>query len=196
MTTATAPAFTIDAIVTTLDDWTATFRPRFGRYWAEHSGESDGSIVVGFSDNRDAERLALMLRSGTTGLRHAGYDAEAEFLGDHLHRVRVRPPATATPPAPPAPRLPGVHYYDGHTPDEWAAFIDAMHSGDAVEIDVSMYWYWLEVLPPATMRETYDFPDGPVRSQFGFAEGWDYITAFWKAEGRYFCRRTTVMNRG
>jgi len=43
---------------------------------------------------------------------------------------------------------PKVHSYTDETPDAWNDFIAAMHSGEVVEIDEEMYFYWLEVLPP------------------------------------------------
>ncbi len=99
-------------------------------------------------------------------------------------------------------RLP-VHRHEDKTPGAWAAFIAAMHSGEQFECDQEMYVYWLEVLPPAFMGREVTWPDGQkVKAHFGFAEGEDYITAFWCVGGswwaetgvRYFGRRTNILN--
>jgi hypothetical protein len=73
-----------------------------------------------------------------------------------------------------------VHCYEDKSPGAWDEFIKAMHSGQVFECDEEMYYYWLEVLPPAYMGKNVVLPDGQkVRAHFGFAEGADYITAFW-----------------
>jgi len=102
----------------------------------------------------------------------------------------------------------------------WDEFIAAMRSGEQFECDEEMYYYWLEVLPPKYLKNPVTWPDGQsVRSHFGFAEGADYIVAFWmtgkeklveKPEGgivctlhraaepgaRFFGRMTNVLSRG
>ena len=94
--------------------------------------------------------------------------------------------------------------------DDWQGgagdFLTAMHSGQVFECDEDMYYYWLEVLPPSYLKNPVTLPDGQqVRSDFGFAEGAEPITAFWKtkdrkdgaeADGvRFFGCRTKIMNR-
>lgn len=54
---------------------------------------------------------------------------------------------------------------------------------------------------PVYMNRTVKLPgDGKVVRAFGFAEGADYITAFWeeRIDGakHYFCQRTEQMARG
>lgn len=37
------------------------------------------------------------------------------------------------------------------TPEEWEQLMTAMHSGEQVRVHESIYWYFLEVLPPKYM---------------------------------------------
>jgi hypothetical protein len=90
-----------------------------------------------------------------------------------------------------------IHRYDDRTAGAWDAFIKAMDSGEQFECDEGMYDYWLGVLPPRFMGKYVSWPDGQqVLAGFGFAEGADYITAFWKVGERFFGRRTNIMARG
>lgn len=91
--------------------------------------------------------------------------------------------------------------YDQETPGAWASFIEAMHSGEEIEIDDEIYYYFLEVLPPVFMNRTLPFPDPkhPMRYDFGLAEGAEKIVAFWRTGSqetgfRYYCRQTPFMN--
>ena len=86
------------------------------------------------------------------------------------------------------------------TYDEWtggnSAFIKAMLSGQAFECDEEMWEYWLGVLPPVYPPNPVTMPDGSkVRADFGFAEGYELITVFWRKDGRFFGCRTNLMNR-
>ena len=91
--------------------------------------------------------------------------------------------------------------------EEWTEFIKVMHSGEIFEADEEMAYYWLEVLPPVFMGRDILFLPGheghPMRVWFGFAEGAEPITVFWrnlyknpheKAEYRYFGQRTNKIN--
>ena len=85
---------------------------------------------------------------------------------------------------------------------DWSEFIAKMHSGDALEVDSEIFYYFLEVLPPVFMGRT-------IRGQrysFGMAEGEETIVGFWKVKSlfpavyppdgmRYFCRDLGIMNR-
>jgi hypothetical protein len=83
-----------------------------------------------------------------------------------------------------------------HTRENWDELINAMHSGAVIEIDEEVFDYFLEVLPPAYMGRVVTLPCGETRRvAFGFAEGYEPITAFWSAGGRNFCQRTKEMNR-
>lgn len=85
------------------------------------------------------------------------------------------------------------------TPEEWKGFINVMRSGLTVQIDEEMYFYWLEVLPPAYMGRVrkIDVLDNGifelVPCAFGFAEGIDYITDFWKKDGKFYCKLSDVL---
>lgn len=89
-----------------------------------------------------------------------------------------------------------------YTQNNWDETIAAMRSGQETEIDHDIWHHFLEVLPPAGMPWDAVFDDGTERQgcSFGFAEGLDYVTAFWTTgkdkDGtkRYFCRRTAQMN--
>ena len=75
------------------------------------------------------------------------------------------------------------------------AFIAAMESGKPFEMDEESWYYWLEVLPPVYMGRTVLLANGEtVKAHFGFAEGAEIITAFWKSDGRYFGCRTNEYN--
>lgn len=53
--------------------------------------------------------------------------------------------------------------YGDSKPDEWYRLIDEMESGKTVKIHDSVWWYFLEVLPPRRMGHNW----------FVFAEGDD-----------------------
>ena len=79
---------------------------------------------------------------------------------------------------------------------EWDGFIAAMHSGEVFECDQEMYYYWLEVLPPAYLKNPVTLPNGEqVRADFGFAEGPELITVFWRKGERFFGCRTNIRRR-
>ena len=81
--------------------------------------------------------------------------------------------------------------------DDWQEFIPRMRSGHLAEITGRMFFYWLEVLPPRYMNKTVKCCDGKERKvDFGFAEGYDRVTAFWQDGERYFCIRTDQWSKG
>jgi len=75
-------------------------------------------------------------------------------------------------------------------PDDWWSFVDAMRSGDRVEMDGGMWNYWLNVLPPVYMNRTID----GRHYSFGIAEGRDRVVDFWREGGRLYCRRSERLN--
>lgn len=82
------------------------------------------------------------------------------------------------------------------------AFVSARDRGERCEVDEEMYWYFLEVLPPQFMGEVVTLCDGDsIRADFGFAEGAERITAFWKARPTqgdpvYYAQHTNKIARG
>lgn len=82
--------------------------------------------------------------------------------------------------------------------DGMKAFLPDMHSGQVFECDEQMYRYFLEVLPPVWMAKTIRLNGQRVFTNFGFAEGAELVTAFWKSKNgktlRYFGCRTDIMN--
>ena len=108
------------------------------------------------------------------------------------------------------------------TPGNWKEFIAVMQSGQRFEIDEKMFYYWLEVLPPVFMNREIDYLPGHEvnvrksnvcqveidylpghegrrqRVDFGFAEGAEAITVFWRdlEKRRFYGQRTNKINEG
>ena len=84
--------------------------------------------------------------------------------------------------------------------EEWKEFIAARDSGEKFEVNEEMFYYWLEVLPPRFMNKDITFLPGheghPMRIDFGFAEGREEITVFWRSAAgkRFFGQRTGKIN--
>lgn len=83
--------------------------------------------------------------------------------------------------------------------ETWKEFMDAMHSGQPFECDEEMFMYWLEVLPPRYMGEMKNINGKEHLCSFGFAEGRDLITDFWREKDEsgvihYFGRRSNRIN--
>ena len=75
--------------------------------------------------------------------------------------------------------------------ENWKETIDAMDSCQAHEINEEVFYYFLEVLPPVFMGKKFLFADGKIRwCSFGFAEGAEPVTVFWKEKEKYFLQRT------
>ncbi|HEY7154848.1 MAG TPA: hypothetical protein VH575_12875 [Gemmataceae bacterium] len=89
---------------------------------------------------------------------------------------------------------PRVYRYNDPAPGAWQAFIAAMRSGAVFECDEEMYFYWLEVLPPAWMRRRVTIGGKPILTHFGFAEGAERVVAFWREGDRYFGCQTDILN--
>ena len=93
------------------------------------------------------------------------------------------------------------------TMDTIRQFCEARETGRRVEVDRELWYYFLEVLPPVHMgyRATVNNEAGDgvitIQASFGFAEGYEPVTAFWQGHGtmleggRFFCQRTKEMNR-
>ncbi len=77
-----------------------------------------------------------------------------------------------------------IYHYDGATEEHWAEFIARKNAGECLEIDESMFDYWLGVIPPVAMNFT--FLD--QRISFAFAEGDEPRTLFWRDGERIFCQ--------
>lgn len=88
-----------------------------------------------------------------------------------------------------------VYRYDDPDPAAWGDFMAAMHSGRRFECDEEMYYHWMEILPPAWMNRTVEIDGVPVRTDFGFVEGADYVTAFGRGPlNTFWGQRTAIMN--
>lgn len=79
---------------------------------------------------------------------------------------------------------PPIHKYDDCTQEEWETFLSLRDKGERLEIDESMFDYWLEVIPPVAMN----FPFQERTISFSFAEGDEPRTFFWREDGRIFCQ--------
>lgn len=94
-----------------------------------------------------------------------------------------------------------IHKYEC-SKEDWQEFITAINSKDRFEIDEEMYYYWLDVLPPVFMHQWIDFLPGheghKMFCEFGFAEGADYITVFFRSpDGKHFYgQKTNKMAKG
>lgn len=77
-----------------------------------------------------------------------------------------------------------------------AEYLAALDSGLPFETDEETFFYFLEVLPPIYMARPIVLPNGEkIVTDFGFAEGHEKITAFWKRGTQYFACRTNEINR-
>ena len=83
--------------------------------------------------------------------------------------------------------------------DNFKEFITALNKGELCQVDERLWYYFLEVLPPIYMGERQNVTiDGAVFNKmcsFGFAEGCEEITDFWKAGDCYYCKKSNRINR-
>ena len=82
-----------------------------------------------------------------------------------------------------------------------AEFCAARDTDRRVEVSEDLWFYFLEVLPPVHMNYQACVQDrcGARINRwvaFGFAEGAELVTAFWREDGRYFAQLTNERNRG
>jgi hypothetical protein len=67
-----------------------------------------------------------------------------------------------------------------YTKQNWQEMIDAMNSGEQIEINEEVFDYFLGVLPPVFMNQVTMMPNGlPRKIDFAFAEGAEPLTYFW-----------------
>jgi hypothetical protein len=82
-----------------------------------------------------------------------------------------------------------------YTMDNCAQCAADKQAGQRLEVDAELFDWFLEVLPPVHMGYTATVGDGStVRALFGFAEGLELVTAFWRQDGHYYAQLTTEMN--
>ena len=87
-----------------------------------------------------------------------------------------------------------VYTYENDLPE----YIKALDRGDVCRVDEEMFYYFLEVLPPQYMNKLVEVEIDGVkymkRCSFGFAEGAEFITDYWRGgEGVYFAKRSRRM---
>ena len=75
-------------------------------------------------------------------------------------------------------------------------FCEKRDAGECCTISEELFNYFLGVLPPIYMNRNVELVDGDkTLASFGFAEGWERITAFWRtADGWYLAQHTTEIN--
>ncbi len=74
--------------------------------------------------------------------------------------------------------------YNDSKPEEWKALIVAMNSGKKVLINESVYYYFLEVLPPVQM----------FKGGFYFAEGAESLKRFSRTVEGYQVKQLNIIN--
>jgi hypothetical protein len=86
--------------------------------------------------------------------------------------------------------------------ENWAELIKQWREGKRCEIDEGVFDYFLEALPPVCMNRLLTVKSGArIHAAFGYAEGSELITAFWRmgdeSDGgpRYFLEQTDIVNR-
>lgn len=122
----------------------------------------------------------MVLRSMVADMRRQGWTLSNDQADEMVARIRKEI---------------GEKMETVYTCDTWKDTIAAMHSGEKIEIDEGVFDYFLEVLPPVYMGRTVALPCGETRCvSFGFAEGYEPVTAFWSTKGRYYCQRTAEIN--
>ena len=82
--------------------------------------------------------------------------------------------------------------------ERWKEFLAARDRGERLQIDLEMFDYWLNVLPPQFMGRLVRLADGQeCYADFGFAEGLEPVIAFFSSPGRnpsrFYCQRTARM---
>lgn len=79
------------------------------------------------------------------------------------------------------------------TKDQWAD----IEMGLAVEVSEEDFNYFLDALPPAFMYRNVELMSGvTVYADYGFVEGADRVTAFFRHEGKFYAAATTLISRG
>lgn len=82
--------------------------------------------------------------------------------------------------------------------NDFKEYVEAVNAGLVCRIDENIFDYFLEVLPPVYMDKIKDVEiDGvkyPKRCSFGFAEGWEAVIDFWRADGAYYAKKSKRLN--
>ena len=74
---------------------------------------------------------------------------------------------------------------------------DTIKAGNIAEVSEDDFEEMLDVLPPAYMHKTVKLMNGEtVNSDYGFVEGADRVTAFFKRDGKFYAAGTTLFSRG
>ena len=98
--------------------------------------------------------------------------------------------------------------YEDHKVEEWRILIDTLRSDEPAEIHESVYWYFLEVLPPLALGSSQVFSllkqednhkvlgtINSIISPYGFyifKEGWDIGHVFCQNPKRSFFVGNTI----
>lgn len=183
-----------DAAAQALAEFARNAAIRAAREYLDHHGlEADSSAL--------ADRIAAEVRAAWAeamdDAREALQCPNGEVMAQTTFGASMALAGIAAAKQVGKPKAPPTVYRYPCDREQWDAFLAAMHSGQRVEIDVQMFDYWLEILPPVIWRRAVRMADGSMRAiAFGVAEGYEPITGFWQEGGRYFCQRTALINRG
>jgi len=78
---------------------------------------------------------------------------------------------------------------------DWNEAIEKLKGTEPIEIAKEFFDYFLGVLPPVGWGRKVTLANGrKVQTAFEFAEGAEYIRAFWTCDKRYFACRTNKIN--
>ena len=78
--------------------------------------------------------------------------------------------------------------------NDFKDFVDEKASGRTFQIDEEMFYYWLETLPPIYMSKEQEIDGKKVNCSFGFAEGTEFITDFWREKGNFYGKTSNRLN--
>jgi len=67
--------------------------------------------------------------------------------------------------------------------------------GQPVQITEEVFDYFLGVLPPVSMGKTIKLNGKMQYTSFEFAEGWEYTTAFWEINNKFYAQQTNRLNK-
>ena len=84
-----------------------------------------------------------------------------------------------------------------YTTEAWDEMITAKNSGAKIEITEEVYDDFLESVAAGLHGASGQAAGHRTAAiHFGFAEGAEPITAFWRENGKFYCMQTNEMNRG
>lgn len=78
---------------------------------------------------------------------------------------------------------------------QFAEFSMHVQTGELCEIDAQLYEHFRQIKPAPFVNAVFTMAGGRRRRcDFATAEGHEYLTAFWRQDGRYFAQLTQILN--